>query len=212
MDTPGARVRVWDRFVRIFHWSLVGSFATAYFYTEHIDWVHKGAGYLALVLIVVRGVWGFTAPGPYARFSSFVPRPAQLLRYVNQMLHGREPRHLGHNPAGAMMILFLMLAVAVIGVTGHLLTTDSFWGNELVEAVHVTTVDLTVIAIIVHVGANLYESVRHRENMLKAMVTGDKNAPLATAGPNDIPAPLSRPAALSSDAVPLASPARRTRE
>jgi cytochrome b len=180
MTANPARVRVWDRFVRIFHWSLVASFATAYFYTEHIDWVHKGAGYLALVLIAARCVWGFTSPSPHARFASFVPTPARLWNYLRLLVRGREPRHLGHNPAGAVMILSLLVAVVVIGVTGHLMTTDAFWGDELVETLHVTTVDVTVFAVIVHVGANLYESIRHRENMFKAMFTGDKNAPDAT--------------------------------
>jgi cytochrome b len=177
MATKHARVRVWDRFVRTFHWSLVASFATAYFYTEHIDWVHKGAGYLALALIAARCVWGFTAPNPHARFASFVPTPGRLWTYLRQLVRGREARHLGHNPAGAVMILYLLGATLMIGVTGHLMTTDAFWGNELVETLHVTTVDVTLIAVIVHVSANLYESIRHRENMFKAMVTGDKNAP-----------------------------------
>ena len=177
MTANPARVRVWDRFVRTFHWSLVASFATAYFYTEHIGWVHKGAGYLALALIAARCVWGFTAPSPHARFETFVPTPARLWSYLGQLVRGREPRHLGHNPAGAVMIQFLLVEVVVIGVTGHLMTTDAFWGNELVETLHVGTVDITVIAVIVHVSANLYESLRHRENMFKAMVTGYKNAP-----------------------------------
>lgn len=172
-------VQVWDRFVRVFHWSLVASFATAYFVTEQIGLVHKGAGYLALALVTARCVWGFTAPNPHARFASFVPTPAKLWRYLRLLLQGREPRHLGHNPAGAMMILYLLGATLVIGVTGFLMTTDAFWGNELVETLHVTTVDVTVVAVIVHVGANLYESLRHRENMFKAMVTGRKRAPAA---------------------------------
>ena len=54
--------------------------------------------------------------------------------------------------------------------------------NELVETLHVTTVDVTLFAIAVHVAANLYESLRHRENMFKAMVTGQKNAPPAEPG------------------------------
>lgn len=174
---PEHKVPVWDLFVRVFHWSLVASFATAYFFTEHIDWVHKGAGYLALGLIAARGVWGFTAPSPHARFASFVPTPARLWVYLGQLRRGREPRHLGHNPAGAVMILYLLGATLVIGVTGHLMTTDAFWGDELVETLHVTTVDLTLVAVILHVSANLYESVRHRENMFKAMLTGQKNAP-----------------------------------
>lgn len=169
-------VLVWDRFVRLFHWTLVASFATAYLSTEHIDWVHKGAGYLALALIAARTVWGFVAPLRYARFSGFVPTPQHLLTYLALLALGREPRHLGHNPAGAVMILYLMGATVTIGVTGFLMTTDAFWGHELVETLHTGTVDLTLIAICLHVGANLYESVKHRENMFKAMVTGTKNA------------------------------------
>lgn len=172
-------VPVWDRFVRVFHWTLVASFATAYFSTEHIGLLHKGAGYLVLGLIAARAVWGFIAPSRHARFADFVPTPARLLRYLGLLLRGREQRHLGHNPAGAVMILYLLGATLVIGVTGFLMTTDAFWGNELVETLHTTTVDLTLIAIAVHVGANAYESLRHRENMFKAMVTGRKRAPAA---------------------------------
>ncbi len=169
-------VPVWDRFVRVFHWTLVASFATAYFSTEHIGLLHKGAGYLALGLIGARIVWGFVAPSRHARFADFVPTPARLLRYVGLLLRGREQRHLGHNPAGAVMILYLLGATLVIGVTGFLMTTDAFWGNELVETLHTGTVDLTLIAIAVHVGANAYESLRHHDNMFKAMVTGRKRA------------------------------------
>ena len=176
MTPTTGKVPVWDRFVRVFHWSLVASFATAYFYTEHIGWVHKGAGYLALALIAARCAWGFTAPNPHARFASFVPTPRRLWNYLRLLVKGREPRHLGHNPAGAVMIIYLLCANAVIGVTGFLMTTDAFWGNDLVETLHVGTVDVTLIAIAVHVAANLYESLRHRENMFKAMVTGEKSA------------------------------------
>ena len=105
--------------------------------------------------------------------------PARLLRYLTLLLRGREPRHLGHNPAGAVMILYLMGATLVIGVTGFLMTTDAYGGNELVETLHTTAVDLTLVAIAVHVGANAYESLKHRENMFKAMVTGRKRAPAA---------------------------------
>ncbi len=179
MSDDRTTVNVWDRFVRVFHWTLVASFAIAYFSTEHIGLLHKGAGYLALGLVAARAVWGFVAPSRHARFAHFVPTPARLLRYLTLLLRGREPRHLGHNPAGAVMILYLMSATLVIGVTGFLMTTEAYGGNELVETLHTTAVDLTLVAIAVHVGANAYESLQHRENLFKAMVTGRKRTPAA---------------------------------
>ncbi len=169
----GGQVKVWDAFVRIFHWSLVASFGTAWWFTEHIGWLHKGAGYLALALVVARVVWGFIG-SPHARFASFVPGPRRLARYLAALARGREPRHLGHNPAGAVMILFLIAAVIGIGVSGWMLTLDAFWGNDTVETVHTVLVDLCVWAVLVHVLANVVGGWRHHENLIVSMVTGNK--------------------------------------
>ena len=38
-------------------------------------------------------------------------------------------------------------------------------------------VAVVVIAVLLHVHANLYDSLRHLDNLFKAMVTGEKNAP-----------------------------------
>jgi cytochrome b len=176
------QVPVWDRFVRVFHWGLVGAFATAWFNTEHIGWWHKGAGYLALALVLARIVWGFVAHGEHARFASFVPSPARLFHYLGRLIRLREPRHLGHNPAGAVMIVYLLLANLVIGVTGFLMTTDAFWGNEWVETLHVSTVDLTLLAVAVHVAANLFSSWHHHENLVRSMWTGTKPLVVAERG------------------------------
>lgn len=172
-DQPTGTVRVWDRFVRVFHWSLVAAFAIAWYSTESIGWVHKGAGYATLALVAARVVWGFTG-STHARFSSFVPGPGKLWRYLGAVLSQREPRHLGHNPAGAMMILALLLLVVGIGGTGWMLTLDAFWGNGTVETLHTVLVDVAVLAVMVHVGANVYGSWRHRENLILSMVTGRK--------------------------------------
>ena len=166
-------VRVWDRFVRVFHWTLVAAFATAYLSTQSVGWVHKGAGYLTLVLVGSRVVWGFIG-SPSARFANFVPGPRRLVLYLRAVLRRQEPRHLGHNPAGAAMILALLGAVLGIGATGFLMTTDAFWGNETVENLHTLLVDGMLVAVAVHVAANLYGSWRHRENLVLAMLTGDK--------------------------------------
>jgi len=173
--TSPASIRVWDRFVRLFHWGLVAAFFTAWVATDSIGWVHKGAGYLTVALVTARVLWGFVG-SHHARFVHFVPGPRKLLAYLQALARGREPRHLGHNPAGAMMVLALMAAVLGIGVTGWMMTLDAYWGNETVETLHTGLVDVTVIAVLVHVAANVYASLRHRENLVAAMVTGDKRA------------------------------------
>lgn len=178
MSSPeprAGRVRVWDPFVRLFHWGLVASFGTAWWFTEHIGWLHKGAGYVALALVAARIGWGFAGRG-HARFDSFVPGPRRLFAYLAALVRGREPRHLGHNPAGAVMILFLMAAVLGIGVTGWMMTLDAFWGDETVETTHTWLVDIALAAVVVHVLANVVGSIRHRENLVRSMVTGDKPA------------------------------------
>lgn len=169
------KVVVWDRFVRVFHWSLVTSLVVAYCSTESINWVHKGFGYAALALIAGRIFWGFAGKG-HARFSDFVPTLGKLTRYIAAVLRGREPRYLGHNPAGAVMILFLLCMVIGIGVSGWMMTLDAFWGNGTVEGTHVLLVDLTVFAVVLHVCAAIYESLRHRENLILSMITGTKSA------------------------------------
>ena len=169
------RVKVWDPAVRIFHWSLVTAFAVAYFPGDEAETVHQWAGYAALALIALRLVWGVIG-SRHARFTDFVPRPAELAAYVRQMLRRREPRYLGHNPAAAIMILFLLLATTVIGVSGWLLTTDWGWGSELLEELHEGMVNITLLAIALHIGAAIYESIHHRENLIRSMFTGYKRA------------------------------------
>ncbi len=177
----GPQVRVWDLFVRVFHWALVLSFFAAYLSTESIGRLHKWSGYLALALVAARVVWGFIG-STHARFASFVPTPGALGAYLRALVHGREPRSLGHNPAGAVMIVFLLCAVSAIGVSGWMLTLDAFWGNETVETLHTLLVDASLIAVAIHVAANVYESLHQRENLIAAMVTGRKRAPPAQRG------------------------------
>lgn len=166
-------VTVWDPLVRIFHWSLVASVLAAYFFTEEGDPPHEYAGYIALGLVAFRLVWGFIG-GRYARFAQFTPGPAALLRYARELLQGTEARHLGHNPAGAVMVLALLAMVAASSVTGWMLTTDAWFGEEWVEELHEIVANALMLLVGLHVAGVIYTSVRHRENLVRAMFTGRK--------------------------------------
>lgn len=174
-------VAVWDPLVRIFHWSLAAGFLVAWLSAEEWEALHLWAGYAAAGLVAFRLLWGLVGTR-YARFGQFVERPSGVRAYLAAMLRGREARHLGHNPAGGAMIVALLAGLAGVSLTGWLYTTDAFWGVEWVEAAHETLANLLLALVGLHVAGVLFASLRHRENLVRAMVTGRKRA----AGPGDV--------------------------
>ena len=171
--TISGRIRVWDPLVRVLHWSLVTGVAVAWLTEDGPGKLHEGAGYVALGVVAIRGLWGFIGPA-FTRFRSFVRPKAETLDYAKAVLHGNEPRHLGHNPLGGWMIVALLLTVAATGGTGWLYTTDMFWGIKWMEGVHETFANLLLVLIALHVGGVIFTSIRQRENLVAAMIHGHK--------------------------------------
>ncbi len=172
-DMPPAPIKVWDPFVRIFHWSLAGFFLIAYATGDEIEKVHIAAGYAIAGLVAMRVLWGFIGPH-HARFSNFVRPPREVLAYLREVFLLRAPRYIGHNPAGAAMIIALIAMLTGTCITGYIMTTDAYWGSKWVEEVHETTAHLTVGLVVVHVLGVLIASFEHRENLVAAMISGQK--------------------------------------
>lgn len=173
--TPPATVKVWDLFVRLFHWSLATLFVVAYATGDEIEKIHIAAGYTIAALLALRIMWGFVGPR-HARFANFVRRPREVLAYLRDVALFRAPRYIGHNPAGGAMILALLAMLAGTCATGFMMTTDAFWGAKWIEDVHEVLANLTVGLIALHVLGVLAASFEHGENLVKAMVTGRKRA------------------------------------
>lgn len=171
------RVRVWDGFVRLFHWSLVGLIAGTWLTDDGPKLWHERMGYAVAGLIAARLVWGLIGPR-HARFGDFVRGPGTVLAYLRALRAGREPRYLGHNPAGGAMIVALLAAVSGTALTGWLQTTDAFWGSSGMESIHEALATLILVLAALHVAGVVVESLRHRENLVWSMLTGTKR-PLA---------------------------------
>ncbi len=174
-------IPVWDPFVRAFHWALALSFAVAWLTSEHMEGLHAAAGAVAGALVAARVVWGFVGP-PYARFSQFVQPPETVVDHLKAIAKGSERRFVGHNPAGGAMVVVLLAAIAAAAASGWLLTTDAFWGSTTVQRAHSLLAHGVLLLVLLHLGGVALASLRHRENLVWAMVIGVKRA----AGPGDV--------------------------
>jgi cytochrome b len=165
-----ALVLVWDPVVRIFHWSLVLAYAFAYFTEEDLMGLHRWAGYVAGGLIAVRLVWGLVGPR-YARFADFVYRPAAVWAYFTDLLRFRGKRYLGHSPAGGAMIIALLVMLGAAVGTGIAADENR---DSVFEGLHAFFGNASMIFVVLHVLGVALASLAHRENLVRAMVTGRK--------------------------------------
>lgn len=172
-------VMVWDPFVRAFHWSLASLFVFCFATGDVWEQPHEWVGYAIAALVVSRVVWGLFGP-QHARFSEFVFRPSVILGFLRDSLHFRAKRYLGHNPAGGAMVLALLGSMAVICATGVMMGMDAFWGEAWVEDLHVAASWVAIALIVLHIGGVLLASIEHRENLVRAMLTGRKRAEAPT--------------------------------
>ncbi|MGD0635460.1 MAG: cytochrome b/b6 domain-containing protein [Beijerinckiaceae bacterium] len=169
---------VWDPWVRVFLWTLALSFVLVWFSAQGWKGPHDAAGYVAGALVLFRLVWGFVG-GRFARFSQFARAPGLVLRYLKTIASETEVRFFGHNPAGGAMIVVLLLTMAATVVTGWLLTTDAFWGVTSALRAHSIVAHGVLVLVFLHLAGVVLASVRHRENLVRAMIFGDKPTPRA---------------------------------
>lgn len=195
-------VRVWDPLVRLVHWGLVLVFAIAWLTGDESETWHIWAGYAAAGLIALRLVWGLIG-SRYARFTQFARGPGTVMYYLRDMWRGREARYIGHNPAGAVMVLVILAILSATAFTGWLMIEparlaylpsmpqivtpaladndadreDGKMGGDALEEMHEVLANLMLLLIVLHVAGVIFESRRHHENLARAMITGRKRAP-----------------------------------
>jgi len=171
MTSPS--ILVWDLPTRAFHWLLalafVGAFATSD--SERLrDW-HVLFGYTMAGLVAFRIVWGVIGTR-YARFSSFAFGPKRVLEYLKSVATPEPQHHVGHNPAGSWAIYALLVLVLFAAATGYAAFNDV--GGRWMEELHEGMANTLTAMVGVHLAGVVLSSLLHRENFVRAMVTGYK--------------------------------------
>jgi cytochrome b len=182
---------VWDLPLRLTHWALVlavaGCFATHYAGIEWFAW-HRRLGYVVLVLVAFRILWGFLGPR-HARFASFVRGPRAILGYLS----GGTRETTGHSPLGALSVLAMLLLLAAQALTGlyandEIMSMGPFYGwidpglSNRITTWHRLNSDGLLVLVGLHVVAVAWYVLVRRQGLLRAMLSGRKPADVVPAG------------------------------
>lgn len=185
------RVRIWDLPTRVFHIFLAiavaGLFVTGEWGGNAMQW-HFLLGYLVLILILFRLVWGVVG-GHWSRFVNFVPRPSSLLTYVRSLRAKQATHSIGHNPLGALSVLG-MLGVLLLQVGSGLMSDDEIansgpwaalvpadWVSLATEYHSAIGKVLLIVLVCLHVATVLFYRRVKKDDLITPMLTGDKVLP-----------------------------------
>ena len=192
---------VWDLPLRAFHWLLVlcivGMWVTAKADADYMNWLssrvdlswmewHFRIGYGVIGLLLFRLIWGVIGPR-HARFASFLPGPARLAAYVKTVLKRDSTPTVGHNPAGAIMVVVMLGLIGTQAFTGLFTSDDIVWSGPYFPAVsaalstkmgglHHEVYEILLWVLGLHIAAIVFYRVYKRQNLVSAMISGTKPA------------------------------------
>lgn len=185
-------VKVWDGWVRLFHWGAVACLVVSYLSARLDVWsVHYVAGYTMLTLVLFRIGWGLVG-SENARFTTFIRSPFAALRELSRFGRRGPDLETTHNPAGGWMVVLLLALLLGQAVTGLFTNHDvgftysqhgplANWVSEAtserMSGLHLRIIDLLLIAVGVHVLAVVAYRLLKGQDLVRPMVTGVKRLP-----------------------------------
>lgn len=193
-DQPLVKVRVWDGWIRLVHWSIVVLMAVSWWSIETGKMrLHYLSGYAVLTLVLFRIAWGFVGSDT-ARFGRFLRSPLEALRHLAHFPKREPDREVGHNAAGGWMVLVLLGLLLAQPLTG--LFADSGYGDygplakqvasetsDWLTGLHHRNFNLILLAAGLHVLAVFAYAFVKRHDLVRPMVLGWKRLPAAMPAP-----------------------------
>ncbi|WBV44071.1 cytochrome b/b6 domain-containing protein [Pseudoroseomonas cervicalis] len=192
------RVKVWDGWVRLVHWALIGLIGLSWWSAEtgRMD-LHMTSGYAILTLLLFRLGWGVVGSDT-ARFGRFLRSPLAALGHLRHLFRREPDREIGHNAAGGWMVLALIAALLTQAVTGLFADDQIFTRGPLARSVppeasdwatsiHIRAFNLILALAALHVLAVGLYFLAKGQNLVRPMLTGWKWLPAGSAAPRLAP-------------------------
>ncbi len=112
---------------------------------------HRWVGYAAVAVLLIRLTWGFTKKAS--------PRWKDWST---------------HNIMASLTYIGIWSLVLSMGITGWLMGTDRFWGEEWLEEIHENLSYGIKVLVVMHLLGIIIDSVRNRRPTWKSMITGKR--------------------------------------
>ncbi|WP_417377300.1 cytochrome b/b6 domain-containing protein [Gimesia maris] len=166
------RILVWDIPSRIVHWAFAGSLSAALAIAFLVDddqplfRMHMLVGIAAVFILAIRLLMGLVG-ARYSRFSSFPVRPGEIATYMYTALVSKTKKYAGNNPGSATAAILMFLIVPGLFVTGG-------FASETFEEVHEVLAWGLLTVVLSHLAGLAWHTIRHKENISMAMITGRK--------------------------------------
>lgn len=167
------KILVWDIPARLFHWAFAASLTAAIAIGFLVDddaplfQFHMLFGIVAVFLLALRIVLGLVG-SRYSRFTSFPIHPREVVGYMISAVASRTRLYAGNNPGSAVAAVLMFLLVPALLITGLLANSES------AEELHEIFAWALLAVIGMHLAGLAWHTIRHRENISLAMVTGKK--------------------------------------
>lgn len=158
--------RVWDLPTRILHWLVAGLALGNLFFLESGEDPHRYAGYAAATLVAIRLLWSIWSTEE-AKVYRFPLHP----RHFRAFLTSPFP---GHNPPASLVYILIWLSIFCLGLSGWLMGTDRFWGEEWLETLHKNFALGLQALLILHLMGITIDMVRYRRHTWLSMFTGSR--------------------------------------
>jgi cytochrome b len=172
---------IWTLPTRLFHWLLAIGFAAAYLLADFDDLrnYHFAFGALVGTLILFRLLFGLFGP-KYSHFRDFPIGIGSQFEFV-QTFFGKIKAYPGHNPAAAVVMLFIFIVGICCSVSGYYLYAiennilNLNIEKDIIKETHEIAANLFLVLVGVHLLGVVVDLIFHsKTRTMLSIFTGYK--------------------------------------
>lgn len=163
---------LWSPITRTIHWAIAIP-VLLNFFIDGGDYLHKVLGYIAFAALVVRLMWGLVTKDK-AHFKYFPVKPSEIKNYILDLVLNKAKDYPGHNPLASTTYISIWILIGLLGVSGHMMSLDAYWGEEWLEHLHEFFSNGLVALFFCHIVGLIFDGIKYKRKTWIGMITGTR--------------------------------------